>query len=281
LATDTGAKLATVARADPAATDNRRAASEGRPKPARTIVVRSFRDPLKSGGNGPQMLLLPGGDFAMGSESTTPAFEERPRHPVRVRPFAISRHEVSFAEYDRFADATRLHRPVDQGWGRGQRPVMNVSWQDAVAYTQWLTQQTGRSYRLPTEAEWEYAARAGSLGRYWWGNLPRSGLANCFDCDAAAIGRSTTVVVGSYKANAFGLFDTSGNVEEWVQDCFHPDYQGAPADGSLWRGGDCTRRMVRGGSYRTPLQELRSTRRLSYPPGTRIDTLGFRVALSP
>ena len=127
-----------------------------------------FHDTLKDGSPGPEMVRLPGGSFRMGDIQGAGNSDERPVHDVTIAAFAMGRYEVSFDEYDRFADATGRQRPNDRGWGRGRRPVINVSWKDATAYTGWLSQQTGYDYRLPSEAEWEYAARAGSEMKYWW-----------------------------------------------------------------------------------------------------------------
>ena len=180
---------------------------------------------------------------------------EGPQHRVTVSEFAMGRYEVTFEEYDVFAEATGRERP-DDWWGRGNRPVIKVSWQDAVAYAEWLAEQTGKRYRLPTEAEWEYAARAGTDTPSWWRSVGQN-YANCDDvgwvCDATWENR--TAPVGSFDANAFGLHDVAGNVSERVQDCWHDDYRGAPADGSPWGvepGGECARRVVRGGSWASP-----------------------------
>jgi formylglycine-generating enzyme required for sulfatase activity len=151
-----------------------------------------------------------------------------------------------------------------------------VSWQDAADYARWLSEQTGHRYRLPTEAEWEYAARGGATTLYWWGSEPGSGHANCFNCGSEWDGKQTAPV-GSFGANGFGLLDTAGNAEEWVEDCHHGNYDGAPGNGSAWSGGDCDRRMVRGGSYHSTGNNLRSSRRGAYAPEVRLDTLGFRL----
>ncbi|MGD8853601.1 MAG: SUMF1/EgtB/PvdO family nonheme iron enzyme, partial [Gammaproteobacteria bacterium] len=159
---------------------------------------------------------------------------------------------------------------------RGVRPVVKVSWHDAVAYAKWLSGQTGHSYRLPTEAEWEFAARAGTITRFSWGNQVGEANANCFDCGAKWSGRETAPA-GSFAANAFGLHDMAGNVREWVQDCYVASYKAAPADGGAVDAADCTERVIRGGSYSSPSAELRVTARDRSEPGTRLDDLGFRV----
>ncbi|MEN8108335.1 MAG: SUMF1/EgtB/PvdO family nonheme iron enzyme [Pseudomonadota bacterium] len=250
-------------------------------KPGITPVVagRTFSDAMQDGGRGPAMVSLPAAAYMMGSSDASPNFAERPQHRVDLPAFAISKHEVSFAEYDRFARATGRRLPYDEGWGRADRPVINVSWKDATAYVAWLSKQTGHNYRLPSEAQWEFAARAGSETPHWW---PRSAAeipANCFDCGHATDGK-TTVPVGNFTANGFGLLDTAGNVQEWTQDCHHRSYKGAPSDGSAWQSADCSQRVVRGGAYTSPLASLRGTKRAQLNQGARLDNLGFRVVRS-
>jgi len=222
------------------------------------------------------MVELPAGNYQMGSPGNSLNYDEVPRHAVSVPAFAVSQYEVTFAEYDRFARATGRRLPYDESWGRGDRPVINVSWSDARAYTRWLSDQTGKSYRLPSEAEWEYAARAGSLTNFWWQDVSENLHANCFNCgsdwDAAR-----TAPVGSFAANDFGLHDVAGNVQEWTADCYHGSYQGAPTDGSAWAQGGCDMRVVRGGAYTSPLDSLRSAKRSQYSQDARLDNLGFRV----
>ena len=196
----------------------------------------------------PEMVAIPGGSFRMGCVSGLNCRDdEKPVHRVRVASFELSKYEVTFEEYDRFIAATGRRSPKDEGWGRGRRPVINVSWDDAVAYTKWLSEQTGERYRLPSEAEWEYAARAGSTTKYGWGNDIGHNRANCDGCGSQWVEK--TAPVGSFNPNAFGLHDMHGNLWEWVQDCWNGSYQGAPADGSAWTSGDCERRVLRGGSW--------------------------------
>ena len=192
----------------------------------------------------------------------------------------MSRYEIIFSQYDEFAKATGRNLPDDEGFGRGRRPVIRVSWNDAVDYAQWLSQQTGKHYRLPTEAEWEYATRAGTETAYWWGNEMEQGLANCNGCGSQWDNKQTAPV-GSFKPNSFGLYDTAGNVSEWVQDCGHENYQGAPSDGSAWgkeHNGDCVGRMRRGGSFRSVYLHMRSSFRPElWRAGARIIHGGFRL----
>jgi len=238
--------------------------------------MRTLQDSLADGSAAPVMVVLRADSFTMGSGSTSPIFEERPQHRVDLPRFALSKYEVTFAQYDRFVRAAGRARPADEGWGRGKRPVINVSWQDAVAYTEWLSVQTGAHYRLPTEAEWEFAARSGGKKRFWWGGEVGKNHANCFDCGGQWSG-SQTAQVGSYAASPFALHDMAGNVMEWVQDCYQPGYADAAPDGSAVVSGDCSSRAVRGGSYSSPASELRSASRDKRPPDARLDNLGFRV----
>ena len=172
------------------------------------------------------------------------------------------------------------HRPADEGWGRGDRPVINVSWQDAQSYVSWLSRETGEDYRLPSEAEWEYAARAGSTTKYSWGNEIGRNRANC---ERGRCGDSyrNTAPVGSFGANAFGLHEMHGNVWEWVEDCWNSSYEGAPSNGSAWLRGKCEERVVRGGSWDNAPRLLRSAMRYRGNAGDRdYSGVGFRVALT-
>ena len=186
--------------------------------------------------DGMEFVWVPAGQFRMGCVSGRDCQDyEFPVHEVRIsRGFWLGKYEVTFAEYDRFTAATGRARADDRGWGRGRRPVINVSWEDAVAYTEWLSGQTGERYRLPSEAEWEYAARAESVTAYSWGNEIGRNRASCWGCQSQAVFRMETVPVGSFGANRWGLHDMHGNVWEWVQDCLNTNYRGAPGDGSAW-----------------------------------------------
>ena len=234
------------------------------------IIVETIKPPFPM----PEMVVIPAGSFRMG-ESGFP--DSRPVHSVRIASFEMSKYEVTFEEYDAFTDATGRKQADDAGWGRGRRPVINVSWRDAVAYTQWLSSQTGEHYRLPSEAEWEYAARAGSTTKYSWGNDIGHNRANCGSCGSQWDGRQTAPV-GSFGANSWGLHDMHGNVWEWVQDCWKNNYRGAPTDGSAWMFGDCSRHVLRGGSWIDSPWTLRSAGRDSY--SIYYGSVGFRVARS-
>ena len=231
----------------------------------------------------PEMVVIPAGSFQMGCVSGRDCDEynnDVPVHSVRIALFEMSKYEVTFEEYDAFTDATGRERADDEGWGRGRRPVINVSWHDAVAYTQWLSSQTGKNYRLPSEAEWEYAARAGSTTKYSWGNDIGVNRANCDGCGSQWDDRQTAPV-GSFRANRWGLHDMHGNVREWVQDCRNDNYRGAPDDGSAWESGNCHRHVSRGGSWGIrPRDHLRSADRFFYYSYDWFNILGFRVARS-
>ena len=228
----------------------------------------------------PEMVVVPAGRFRMGCVSGRDCRDdERPVHEVEVASFALSKYEVTFDEYDTFVQATGHRRPNDRGWGRGRRPVINVFWEDAAAYVAWLSRETGEEYRLPSESEWEYAARAGSTTRYSWGQDLGRNRANCRRC-RSRWDNDRTAPTGSFAANRWGLHDMHGNVNEWVADCWHENYVRAPRDGSAWTsGGDCGRRVLRGGSWVSGQEEMRSADRLPSPRGGPriLDFLGFRV----
>jgi formylglycine-generating enzyme required for sulfatase activity len=233
-----------------------------------------FSDPLSGGGKGPAMVVVPCGSFSMGSTEGT---DEQPVHTVSIAAsFALAKYEVSFAEYDAFAKATGRSEPWDR-WGRGKRPVINVSWDDATAYATWLSQQTGKTYRLPTEAEWEYAARAGSITKYPWGDEVGLNNANCDGCGSQWDNKQTAPV-GSFAANAFGLHDMHGNVWEWVQDCYHSSYEGAPADGAAREQCDSSSRVLRGGSWLFDPAWMRSAARYGDAASYTGSDSGFRLA---
>ena len=238
----------------------------------------------------PEMLVVPAGSFRMGCVSGQYCFDsELPVHRVtHLQPFALSKHEITFGQFDTcVADGgCGRYSPDDRGWGRGSRPVLNVSWEEAQAYVSWLSGVTGESYRLPSESEWEYAARAGSETLYSWGNEIGSNRMNCGfihmvtgarygDCGDAY---DYTAPVGSFPPNAFGFHDMLGNVSEWVEDCWNSSYEGAPSDGGAWLRGDCSQRVLRGGSWsRNPVFMLSRTR-IRDTAGVRSSRNGFRVA---
>ena len=222
-----------------------------------------------------EMVVIPSGEFKMGSEDT---IYEKPVHRVVIpNAFAIGRREVTFDEWDLCVAAGACkYRPDDRGWGRGNRPVIDVSWDDAHDFVSWMTQKTGKKYRLPSEAEWEYAARAGTESPFWWGRTLIKGSANCEDCGDAPLRKTTPAQ--SFRPNGFGLFDVAGNVAEWVEDCWNNNYRGAPADGTAWTSGQCLQRSLRGGSFASKSAFVRSPARFMYDRDVRYYANGFRVA---
>ena len=222
-----------------------------------------------------EMVVVPDGEFKMGSSDSV---NEKPEHRVAIaNPFAIGRREITFAEWDACVTAGGCkYEPSDRGWGRGNRPVINLSWDDAKAFVAWISQKTGKKYRLPTEAEWEYAARAGTTSPFWWGPAVGADHANCEDCSAKPLRQSTPI--GTFRPNGFGLYDTSGNAAEWVEDCWNENYRGAPTDGSAWTTGDCGQRVLRGGSFASKATFVRSPSRFRYDEDVRYYANGFRVA---
>jgi len=224
------------------------------------------------------MARIPGGVFLMGSQSRLRAdTDEKPIHTVRINPFRLSKYEVTYEQYDLFARATRRTLPQDGGYGRGRNPVGNVSWDDAKAFIEWLRQTTGLSFRLPSEAEWEYVARSGSKDDFPWGDTFDVDLANGPDISGKDqwIGPSP---VGSFRANAFGVHDMIGNVWEWVQDCYRGDYVGAPFDGSADDRDGCTNRIFRGGSFYSFTKYMRVSYRAADGSTKGNITIGFRLA---
>jgi len=234
----------------------------------------------------PWIISLPGGTFMMGAPDAEEGRDdsEGPQHEVAVQTFAIGQHEVTFDEWDVcVTDGGCSYNPKDRGWDRSSRPVIDVSWQDAQQYVDWLKDRTGEHYRLPTEAEWEYAARAGTRTPFSTGATISTDQAN-YDGDhtygSGSKGefRGQTTPVGTFDANPWGLYDMHGNVWEWVEDCWSDSYEAAPKDGSAWTRGDCRLRVLRGGSWGIDPQDLRSAGRSRLIASSRNDFSGFRVA---
>jgi formylglycine-generating enzyme required for sulfatase activity len=219
------------------------------------------------------MVVVPAGFFNMGAAAPF----EGPVHKITIaNAFAAGRFEVTFDEWDRcFAEKGCKFQADDRGLGRGNRPVVNVSWLDAKEFVAWMSQKTGNVYRLLSEAEWEYAARAGTTTDFWWGRDVGAGQANCRECGGGGV--IETMPVGSYKANPFGLFDTVGNAAEWVEDCWNDSYRGAPQDGMPWTAGQCNLRVLRGGSYDSQAKFVASPARFRYDYDVRYPANGFRV----
>ena len=226
------------------------------------------------------LVMIPPGKFRMGDLTRHGDEDELPVHAVQVAGFHLGRHEVTFEQYDAFCEATGRTRPDDKGWGRGNRPVINVSWQDANDFIAWASAATGLRFRLPTEAEWEYAARAGTETDYWWGEAFSVDHANA----AGTGGRdrwSATAPVGEFPPNAFGLHDMNGNVREWVQDCWIPDYADKAKTAAARTHGDCSRRVVRGGSWNLGPPWQRAANRDYDDQQYRFVDRGFRLARDP
>ena len=232
-----------------------------------------FKDPEAG-----EMVSVPGGTFRMGDLSGEGIASEKPVHAVTIRPFKLGKYEVTFEQWDAcVADGgCNGYLPDDKGWGRGNRPVINVSWDDVQSFIDWLNRKTGGNYRLPSGAEWEYAARAGSATLYSWGDDIGHNHANCDnDCGDSY---QYAAPAGSFRANAWGLHDMHGNVWEWVQDCWNDSYEGAPSDGSAWESGDCGLRVFRGGSWFQEASLITSSIRDYGPRFGHGHLVGFRLA---
>ena len=240
-----------------------------------------FSDALPKGKQGPQLVVVPAGRYLLGDHSGRGNHNERPLTPIEIsQPFAIGRYEVTFSDWQQYAEATATPMPDNEGWGlSAQRPVIHVSWHQAAAYSQWLSKVTGQRYRLPTEAEWEYAARAGSTSYYWWGeqldSSEQAPRAHCRGCASSRLLRNKTAAVGQFPANGFGLHDTAGNVWEWTASNFTQRFDGSETQsaGLLVN----SPRVVRGGAWNSGPVYLRSSMRDLKQPQHRDYALGFRV----
>ena len=250
------------------------AARDGSP-----VKQRVFRDQIGLGFLGPEMVALPPGVFLMGSPKGEGYDDERPQRSIRLeRQLAVSKYEVTWEEYNLCHYEGPCPAPPDDGFGGGRRPVTNVSYDDAKTYAVWLSSRTGQRYSLLSEAEWEFAARAGSTTTFPWGPTLLPNKADCDGCGSAWDARSTAPV-GSFSPNAFGLYDLLGNVWEWVADCSADSYAaGQPRNGSAFLPKECSTRVNRGGSWNTTPSRLRSANRLPSDPKDRVKDLGFRVA---
>ena len=226
----------------------------------------------------PEMVVVPTGSFTMGGRTNV----AQPQHTVTFsKHFAVSKYELTFADWDACVTGGGCngYKPNDERWGRGQQPVINVNWDDAQQYVAWLSAVTGKTYRLLTEAEYEYATRAGTTTAYPWGDDIGQNNANCNGC-GSKWDNQRTAPVDSFAPNKFCLYDMVGKVVEWTEDCVHTNYNGAPTDGSAWleaNGGDCSNRILRGGSWDLSPDNLRSASRSGYITDARSDVIGFRV----
>jgi len=261
--------------------------------------LKPFANFRECAGNCPEMIVIPSGSFVIGSTQTEQSrfdsvpkrtddndlqnhetgglSNEGPQHKVVIaKSFAVSKFDVTFAEWDACFSVGGCRQRNDSGMGRDTKPAITVSWDDAQQYVAWLSKMTGRSYRLLTEAEWEYAARAGTTTAYYWGDEIGKGNANCMGCGSEE--NKQTSPVGSFPANPFGLYDMAGNVWQWVQDCYSRNYDQAPTDGSASTGQDCTYRVARGGTWNLGPEYVRSAVRFRYASNYQALNRGFRVA---
>jgi formylglycine-generating enzyme required for sulfatase activity/class 3 adenylate cyclase len=221
----------------------------------------------------PEMVSIPGGVFSMGSDDDP---SEKPIHRVTVKPFSIGKFPVTVGEWNACVAAKSCgYEPT----GVDDAPVTNLSWSDAQQFVEWLSKVAQKSFRLPTEAEWEYAARGGTRTKFWWGDQPQAAMANCKGCNES-YESSQPLKVGSFKPNPFGLYDMGGNIHQWVADCWHENYKGAPSDGSAWVESDCLSRVIRSGSWKNDPSYVRPSNRDHYDATVRYPTHGLRVAYS-
>jgi len=240
-----------------------------------------LQDNLKLGVAGPKLVIIPKGKGLLGGMNSRSFRNEEPIYFVSIdQDIAISVTEITFEQYDLYCNAAKVKCPDDKGWGRGRQPVMNVSWNEAVAYTDWISKQTGQTYRLCSEEEWEYAARAGTNTKFWWGDEYQQGMDHC-DRDMGNCPKGTDlgrpVPAGHFKVNPFGLLDVTSNVGEWVLDCVNPNHQGAAGDGTARLDGDCKSRIVKGSDWRSPQPYVHLSKRWGFEKGSRAKEVGFRV----
>lgn len=222
----------------------------------------------------PELVVIPAGRYVMGSEEKA----EQPLTPVTIaKPFALGRFETTFDEFDACVDAGGCaKKPFDRDWGRGRRPVHTVTLAEIEQYLDWLSKKTGKRYRLPSEEEWEYAARAGTTTNYWFGDIMIAGEVNCRDC-ATEWSNIQTAPVGTFKPNPWGLYDMHGNLNEMVADCWTTDHKGAPTDGSARTDGDCKSRVFKGGAWYYNPRASRSAWRARNDARVASYVFGFRV----
>jgi formylglycine-generating enzyme required for sulfatase activity/class 3 adenylate cyclase len=255
-----------------AAPTTKQAAQQPQPEPRATPATPAT--PLASVVREPEMKTIRAGIFTMGSNDDV---TEKPTHQVTIKPFAMSLYPISVRDWNECAAAKACSFVAT---GKDDAPITNASWSDAKQFVAWLAGATRKPYRLPNEAEWEYSARGGTQTKYWWGDQFQSGMANCKNCNDIA-GAEQPMKVGSFKPNPFGLYDMGGSVDQWVEDCWHKNYQGAPTDGSAWVEGECGSHVIRSGSWKNDARYVRPSNRDSYDTNVRYPTHGFRVALSP
>jgi len=250
-----------------------RPSSAAAPATPQVVVIPPAQPPSLQAISEPEMVTLPGGRFQMGSNDDP---SEKPIHQVEIKSFAISKFPVTVREWNQCVAAKACaYIPT----GKDDAPVTNVSWSDTQQFTEWLSQVTHKKYRLPSEAEWEYAARGGTQTKYWWGNQLEAGMANCKGC-TEAYDATQPMKVGSFKPNPFSLYDMGGGVDQWVTDCWNKGYQGAPVDGSPWLDTECSSHVIRSGSWKNDPSYVRPASRDHYDTSVRYPTHGVRVARS-
>jgi formylglycine-generating enzyme required for sulfatase activity/class 3 adenylate cyclase len=221
----------------------------------------------------PEMVPVPAGAFSMGSDEDP---SEKPIHQVTIKSFAIGKFPITVREWNACVAAKSCsYAPT----GKDDAPVTNLSWTDTQQFVEWLSKATQKPFRLPTEAEWEYAARGRTRSKFWWGDQLQASMANCKGCNEP-YETAQPLNVGSFKPNPFGLYDMGGNIHQWVADCWHENYQGAPSDGSAWVESDCLSRVIRSGSWKNDPSYVRPSNRDHYDATVRYPTHGLRVAYS-
>ena len=224
----------------------------------------------------PKMTVIQSGSYTMGSDGRHKY--ERPSQKVTIaKSFAMGVYEVTFNEWEAcFLDGGCNRVPYDHNWGKGRRPIMNITWFETQSYLKWLSKKTGHTYRLPSEAEWEFAARGGTTTEFWWGDEVGENLANCRDCKSPW-SKKGSAPVGSFAANPYGLYDVHGNEWEWLQDCWNPSHEGAPNDGSARLSGNCQLRVIRSGSWYYFSKNMRSSWRFKNDARVKSYGIGMRV----
>lgn len=246
--------------------------------PARTPVAAHGNKVVRDCEHCPKMVIVQPGSFLMGDNHGDRS--EKPAHRVTIsRPYAIGKYEVTVAQWNACVQAEACKAVTSTAGSPDKSPARDISWTDTQRYVHWLSKQTGQNYRLPTEAEWEYAARAGTGSRYWWGEKMQAGMANCKGC-GGDWNNDAPVNVDALPPNPFGLYGMNGGVWEWVEDCWHKDYHGAPTDGSAWTSSDCRENVIRGGAWRNDSTYAHSASRFTYDTAVRYILNGFRVAKS-
>lgn len=264
------------ASATPAALPPAAPATSAPAKPAAPVVAATTE--IKDCPACPALVSLPGGTFTMGSNTSDPS--EKPAHAVTIgAPFAIGKYEVTVQQWNACANSSACPKIAQPAGTAANAPMRDVSWEDAQQYVKWLSTISAKPYRLPTEAEWEFAARGGTATPFWWGEQMAAGKANCKEC-GPPWSDARPANTGSFAANPYGLHDTSGSVWEWVADCWHASYKSAPADGRAWDQPTCPLRVIRGGSWREGAAYMVASTRFRYDAGVRHAQNGFRVARS-